>query len=137
MTQWAGVGRHERLARVHQLSARKALGCARRTLGTRRWSTRRTGNPASPAANHHLRCHGHRTPDVHVGQPVWAAEGGAELLITNMAATAVSLTSPSAFSVDRAFDIRMPKSVVSLAVLGVAVRAVVAEWLQRSAPRAE
>ena len=77
------------------------------------------------------------TPDVHVGQPVWSAEGGAELLITNMAATAVSLTSPSAFSVDRAFDIHMPKSVVSLAVLGVAVRAVVAEWLRRSAPRAE
>jgi putative oxidoreductase len=77
------------------------------------------------------------TPDVHVGQPVWAAEGGAALLITNMAATAVSPTSPSAFSVDRAFDIYVPKLVVSLAVPGVAVRAVVAEWLRRSAPRAE
>jgi putative oxidoreductase len=76
------------------------------------------------------------TPDVHVGQPVWAAEGGAALLITNMAATAVSLTSPSAFLVDPAFDIHVPKSVASLAVLGVAVRAVVAERLRRSAPRA-
>jgi hypothetical protein len=77
------------------------------------------------------------TPDVHVGQPVWAAEGGAELLITNMSATAVSLTSASAFSVDRTIDIHVPKSVACLAVLGVAVRAVVAERLRRSAPRAE
>jgi putative oxidoreductase len=62
------------------------------------------------------------------GKPIWATEGGAELPITNIAAaTAVSLTGPGAFSLDRALGIHVPKSVVTLAVLGVAAGVVVAE----------
>jgi len=78
------------------------------------------------------------TLDVRAGHPIWAAEGGAELPITNIAAAmAVSLTSSGAFPLDHALGIHVPKSVVSLAVLGVAAGEVVAERLPGPAPRAQ
>jgi len=42
------------------------------------------------------------TLDVHGGHPIWATEAGAELPITNMAATAVSLSGPGAFALNHA-----------------------------------
>ena len=78
------------------------------------------------------------TLDVHGGHPIWAAEGGAELPITNMAAaTAVSLSGPGTFSRDRALGIRVPRTVAAVALLGVAAGVVVAERQPRSAPQAE
>ena len=77
------------------------------------------------------------TIDVHGGKPVWATEGGAELPITNIAAaTALALSGPGAFSLDRALGIHVPKSVVTLAVLGVAAGVVVAESRPKPAPPA-
>jgi putative oxidoreductase len=77
------------------------------------------------------------TIDVHGGKPVWATEGGAELPITNMAAaTALALSGPGAFSLDRALGIRVPKSVAALAVLGVAAGVVMAETRPKPAPQA-
>jgi len=58
---------------------------------------------------------------VHKGKPIWVAEGGAELPLTNIAvATALSLTGPGKYSLDEAFGIRVPAPVVALAVAGVA-----------------
>jgi putative oxidoreductase len=66
--------------------------------------------------------------DVHGGKPIWAQEGGAELPVTNIAAAlALTLCGPGAFSLDRAFGIRVPKSVTALAVLGVAAGVAVVE----------
>jgi putative oxidoreductase len=77
------------------------------------------------------------TIDVHGGKPVWATEGGAELPITNMAAaTALVLSGPGAFSLDRALGIRVPKSVAALAALGVAAGVVVAETRPKPVPQA-
>jgi putative oxidoreductase len=73
--------------------------------------------------------------DVHGGKPVWATEGGAELPITNMAAaTALIMTGPGAFSLDRALGIRLPKAVAALALLGVGASVIVAETRPKSAP---
>jgi putative oxidoreductase len=79
------------------------------------------------------------TIDVHGGKPVWATEGGAELPITNIAAaTALALSGPGAFSLDRALGIRVPKAVAALAVLGVAAGVMVAETRPKPAlPAAE
>ena len=75
------------------------------------------------------------TLDLHGEHPIWAAEGGAELPITNMAAaTASSLSGPGVFSLDRALDIHVPKPVVTLAVLGVAAGVVVAEKRPKPVP---
>ena len=66
--------------------------------------------------------------DVHGGKPIWAAEGGAELPVTNMAAaTALALAGPGVFSLDNALGIRVPKAVAALAMLAVAAGVAVAE----------
>lgn len=68
------------------------------------------------------------TLDVHAGKPIWASQGGAELPIINMsAALTLALAGPGAFSLDRALDLRVPKPVAALAMLGVAAGVVVAE----------
>lgn len=75
--------------------------------------------------------------DVHGGKPVWVTEGGAELPITNMAAaTALALSGPGAFSLDRALGLRVPKAVAALALLGVAAGVAVAETRRKPAPQA-
>jgi len=66
--------------------------------------------------------------DVHGGKPIWATEGGAELPVTNIAAAlAMTLCGPGAFSLDRAFGIRVPKAAAALAALSVAAGVAVAE----------
>jgi putative oxidoreductase len=78
------------------------------------------------------------TLDVHGGHPIWAAEGGAELPITNMAAAAAtSLSGPGTLSLDRALDIRVPKTVAAVALLAVAAGVVMAERRPKAAPQAE
>jgi putative oxidoreductase len=66
--------------------------------------------------------------DVHGGKPIWVTQGGAELPVTNIAAAlALTLCGPGAFSLDRAFGVRVPKAVTALAALGVAAGVAVAE----------
>jgi len=55
----------------------------------------------------------------HEGKPVWVTEGGAELPVTNIAAsTALMLNGPGKYSLDRALGIRLP---AWIAPLGLAV----------------
>ncbi len=57
----------------------------------------------------------------HKGKPIWVTAGGAELPITNLAALgAVALAGPGAFSLDRAFGVRIPAWVSFLATAGTA-----------------
>ena len=73
--------------------------------------------------------------DVHGGKPIWAAEGGAELPVVNIAAAlALAASGPGAFSLDRALGIKMPKEVVGLAILAVAGGILVAETREKPAP---
>jgi hypothetical protein len=72
------------------------------------------------------------TLDVHSGHPIWAADGGAELPITNMAAALASaMAGPGALSLDRAIGIRVPRSLVALTVAGVLTGVLVAETRTR------
>lgn len=53
------------------------------------------------------------TAKAHWGKPIWVSQGGAELPVTNMAATlALIFTGPGRFSLDRAFGIRLPRTLV-------------------------
>jgi putative oxidoreductase len=53
------------------------------------------------------------TAKAHWGKPIWAAQGGAELPVTNIgAALALTLTGPGRFSLDNLFDIRLPRGLV-------------------------
>lgn len=55
----------------------------------------------------------------HWGKPIWAASGGAELPVVNIAAaTALALTGPGAYSLDRLFGIRLPGWLVALVTFG-------------------
>jgi putative oxidoreductase len=59
------------------------------------------------------------TATAHRGKPIWVTEGGAELPITNIAAsTALILNGPGKYSLDRAFGIRLP---AWIAPLGLAI----------------
>jgi putative oxidoreductase len=57
---------------------------------------------------------------VHAGKPIWNTAGGAELPVTNMAATiALALAGPGRFSLDEALGIRVPREVSAMAALAV------------------
>jgi len=59
------------------------------------------------------------TTTAHGGKPIWVTEGGAELPVTNIAAsTALILTGPGKYSLDRALGIRLP---AWIAPLGLAI----------------
>lgn len=46
----------------------------------------------------------------HKGNPIWAMEGGAELPLTNIAVvTAIMLSGPGRYSLDRALGIELPR----------------------------
>jgi len=66
----------------------------------------------------------------HWGKPIWVTEGGAELPVTNIAiALALALNGPGPYSLDRAFGIRIPRTVVALilaAEAGITVMGIVA-----------
>jgi putative oxidoreductase len=55
----------------------------------------------------------------HWGKPIWATEGGAELPVTNIAVgTALALTGPGRYSLDRLFGLRIPRWMSVLFTLG-------------------
>ncbi len=59
------------------------------------------------------------TTTAHGGKPIWVTEGGAELPVTNIAAsTALMLSGPGKWSLDNAFGVRLPRF---LAPLGLVV----------------
>lgn len=56
---------------------------------------------------------------IHSGKPIWATSGGAELPVVNIAAgTALMLTGPGKYSLDRLFGIRVPRWFSGLAMAG-------------------
>jgi putative oxidoreductase len=55
----------------------------------------------------------------HWGKPIWVTEGGAELPVTNIVvATALALSGPGRYSLDRLFGIRVPRWMTILFTLG-------------------
>ena len=66
------------------------------------------------------------TLKVHAGKPIWASSGGAELPVANIAtSTALLLTGPGSYSLDRLFGIRVPAWLSVLTGLGAAASIVV------------
>lgn len=65
------------------------------------------------------------TAKAHWGKPIWAAQGGAELPVTNMAAAlALTLTGPGRFSLDSLLGIRLPRTlVIAVAIVETAMLA--------------
>lgn len=65
---------------------------------------------------------------VHWNKPVWYTEGGAEVpLLFSASGIALGLAGPGRFSLDRLFGVRVPKTLVALALAGVAAGIVMAE----------
>ena len=62
----------------------------------------------------------------HSGKPIWATAGGAELPMVNSAVgTALMLTGPGRYSLDRLFRIKVPWWLTALVSLGAGVTLVV------------
>ena len=71
---------------------------------------------------------------VHVGKPIWAMAGGAELPLINLAtAEGLALTGPGRFSLDALLGIKIPRPVIVLFGAGV-VGGIVASLLVRNPP---
>ena len=61
----------------------------------------------------------------HRGQPIWVTEGGAELPLTNIAAsTALILNGPGKYSLDRALGIRLPRWLAPLGLVAIVLSVV-------------
>ncbi len=59
------------------------------------------------------------TAKAHWGKPIWAASGGAELPVVNMAvATCLMLTGAGKYSVDNALGIKLPPWLIAAAFVG-------------------
>ncbi len=59
------------------------------------------------------------------GQPIWVTEGGAELPLTNIAAsTALILNGPGKYSLDRALGIRLPRWLAPLGLVAIVLSVV-------------
>ena len=62
----------------------------------------------------------------HSGKPIWATAGGAELPVINAAVgTALALSGPGRYSLDRLFKIRVPWWLTALVTLGAGITLVV------------
>jgi putative oxidoreductase len=73
----------------------------------------------------------------HSGKPIWAASGGAELPVVNIAVgTALLLTGPGRFSLDHLLGIKLPRWVSALAMLGSSALLIVG-LLSEPEPQAE
>ena len=78
---------------------------------------------------------------VHLGKPIWARQGGAELPLTNLtAALALALAGPGRYSLDRLLGLRLPRWLVGLvavstigATLVASLRPEIAELAMRRA----
>ena len=58
---------------------------------------------------------------VHAGKPIWVTSGGAELPLVYLSnVTALALTGPGRYSLDKALGIKMPITLVALTAAGVA-----------------
>jgi putative oxidoreductase len=56
----------------------------------------------------------------HRGKPIWVTEGGAELPLTNIAASlALMLSGPGKYSLDRALGIRLPRWIGPLGLAAI------------------
>ena len=76
------------------------------------------------------------TTKAHWDKPIWVAEGGAELPVTNIAvATALMLNGPGKYSLDRALGIRLPGWVAPLGLVGVLITVLYAGIGAPSAPK--
>jgi putative oxidoreductase len=54
----------------------------------------------------------------HAGKPIWASAGGAELPVVNIAVgSALLMTGPGRYSLDRAFGIKVPRWLSALVLL--------------------
>jgi putative oxidoreductase len=68
------------------------------------------------------------TATAHRGKPIWVTEGGAELPVTNIAAsTALMLLGPGKYSLDRALGIRLPAWITPLGLAVVVLTVVYAD----------
>ena len=77
------------------------------------------------------------TTKVHWNAPIWVTEGGAEFPVTNSAvATALMMTGPGKFSLDRAFGIRVPRWISFLGIVSVAL-VVAYAWNQEASNQPE
>lgn len=60
------------------------------------------------------------TTKAYWGRPIWVTEGGAELPVTNMAAsTALILNGPGKYSLDQALCIRLPAWLAPLGLVAI------------------
>jgi putative oxidoreductase len=73
----------------------------------------------------------------HSGKPIWSASGGAELPVVNIAVcTALLMSGPGRYSVDRLFGITVPRWLTALVVVGSSI-ALVAGLLMEPEPPAQ
>jgi putative oxidoreductase len=71
----------------------------------------------------------------HSGKPIWASSGGAELPMVNIAVgTALMMTGPGRYSLDRAFKIKVPRWLTILAALGASATVAVGLLMEPEAP---
>jgi putative oxidoreductase len=65
---------------------------------------------------------------VHWNKPIWVTAGGAEVpLLYSSIGIALGLAGPGRYSLDRLFQVRVPKSLVALTVAGVAAGVMLAD----------
>jgi putative oxidoreductase len=63
---------------------------------------------------------------IHSGKPIWATSGGAEMAVINIAVgSALFMTGPGRYSLDRLCGIKLPRWLSALATLGAAALLVV------------
>lgn len=76
------------------------------------------------------------TTTAHGGKPIWVTEGGAELPVTNIAAsTALILGGPGKYSLDRVFGIKLPAWLAPLGLAIVILTVIYADRASETAPQ--
>lgn len=74
----------------------------------------------------------------HWGKPIWVTSGGGELPLTNIAiGTALALTGPGRYSIDRMLGIRVHPAIAALATAGIAAGTLMALTQPTTAPAPE
>jgi putative oxidoreductase len=71
----------------------------------------------------------------HSGKPIWNTAGGAELPVVNIAVgTALMLTGPGRYSLDRLFGIKVPRWLTALIIVGASATTVVGLLMEPEPP---